>query len=387
MEDREDELNEEQSPSVPQQGPRALPYLDTGGNYDPSRRPQGPSYDFRTDSGIDRRAFISKATEDQARVFRAHQSERLQHGFDIAVENILGDLAVDSDWKPFKAFVDDLVRRNSSAYDTTPDAASEKAVLSERTGIFLDFLNDSEVLKNVKIREQMKKDAFALARAPHKLADWFRYPGALALARDDIEVFNALAGALASLAIKQGPPREHTPWERLKKGIGNVLHGISQRRESAAGGVGVDLRSEYSGISHLREAIESAGGLSHIDWGQKGVRDGLAAADFNQYLYPALTAQEKQRLNELKKKQLMEASKWWAEQSEKWTPAPALSSHGAWGYLMDVVEGLPYTFKSMGTTAGLALLLGGPAGLALGTLISANDEAETEQASVYIDLA
>jgi hypothetical protein len=265
-EDRDEQLTEEQSPLVSDEGPRALPYLDSAGNYDPTKRQQPRPYDFRRDSTIDPRGFVTQADEYETKVFRQHMSERFQVGFPVAVENIHSELGPERN-KPFSAFVDDLLERNRSAYDTTPDEASTKAILSTETGIAQDFLDDAEVLKDAKVRAQMKKDALALRNAPEKVAEWFKYPGALALARDDIDVFNALGGALYNLSIKYGPDRTATSWENLKIGIGKTLIGTGERREVAARAVGNETSWRQNRRSFNIAGFEPPDpGFTNIDW-------------------------------------------------------------------------------------------------------------------------
>ena len=183
-----DEFDDEQEEDV--LSPLADTGIEEGDNIDPGGPAAIPAYappepepelasqlqtsydrdfDSRRFSTFDPRGFIRKATPEEDRVIKSHFLERVNLGLPQATEQFLADAALpDGGANPqAEAFIH-LWRRRST-YGDSPDEATTLARLVAESGIGQDLLKDPEVLKDVKLREQRKRDAFALVRAPHKM--------------------------------------------------------------------------------------------------------------------------------------------------------------------------------------------------------------------------
>jgi hypothetical protein len=333
-------------------------------------------------------------------------NERYQEGFDLAAENFIGEVALGSDWRQAEEFIRELVERNRAAWETTPDEAGDRATVSAQSGISQDMLEDAEVLKDVKIRTQMKRDALALQYAPYKVSEWFRYPGALALARDDIEVFSALEGALRQLAIKQAPSRVGGWWDYFRTGVADqLLTGWADVNEALADNFGVKTSSGVltspANSDDLRRAFSDWGVIDEKTFQRQeenrqwfvgllktlGFYDGAERA-FAQWGVDPDTLIEEQKGN-------LRAVAETERRAADWVrPTPYLRRVGPVNeWVGDFVASMPYTLSGMIPSAALTVggsILGGPLGAVVGaglaSLMSAHGEAQMEQVGVYKQL-
>ncbi len=303
---------------------RPIPYLDTYGNRtdtDPVPAPiqTGQAQAARTDIS----GFVRPLTPEENEKYQEQKRRRLEYGMPGVIE--------------------DIFRGNRQAWEHNPEERAQQLWLADRTGIPESMMGDPEVYREAQIRNQMMMDSILLQDAPERVIEWFNVPGALDVARDDIPTLTAMGRALDRLAVRNAPTQERTFGDAWREGMAVVAGGYADKR-------------------FMESSVEGNDLLWNEAWWM-------------------LPEEDKVRLREQRRKNLLEAEAWWRNLEKGFTPEAALRSGGFRGFAQDVVQGLPYTLKSMAVNAPLALM--GPAGAATGAILSAADEAETEQARVF----